>query len=197
MHRQVSSLPSAGGSPGKLGELGRALGEAGISIMTIGGAEWKHFGPLVFVLHEDKGTDPDDQIQGLANVMAELKIPWLVFRTVEVELADQPGELGEVGEALGEATPPINVFTINVARKHGNNAVVHLGVLPGDARRAIATLVAANKDASLGRHPDDPPDDGTSEPPSWWDRWDDRTQSLIDLWEDPGVALDDSRFWEL
>ena len=26
--------------------------------------------------------------------------------------------------------------------------------------------------------------------------WDERTESLLDLWDDPGVAKDDPRFWQ-
>jgi hypothetical protein len=195
MHRQVSSLPSAGGSPGKLGQLGTALGDAGLSIQTIGGAEWKHFGPVVFVLHEDR-NNPDDQLVRLSEIMQELQIPWALFRTVHVELEDKEGQLGAVGNALGEATPPINVFTINVSGRHGNDAEVQLGVMPGDVRRAVATLVAAGFDAPLEEHPDETPDDGVSDPPSWWDRWDDRTAGFADLWDDPNVAPDDPRFWQ-
>ena len=53
MHRQVNALVSAGGSPGKLAIFGKALGSAGLDIEAIGGAEWKHDGPLCLILRED------------------------------------------------------------------------------------------------------------------------------------------------
>jgi hypothetical protein len=196
MHRPVSSPLSGGGSPGKLAELGIALGNARISIRSIGGAEWKHVGPIVFVLHEDKGSDPD-QIERLAAVMAGIELPWAIFRNVEVELEDRAGQLGAAGAALGDADPPINIYTLEVTGRRGNNALVGFGLLPGDVRRSLAALTAAGFKAHLSRHPDDPDDDGVTEPPSWWDRWDDRTMGFVELWDNPDVAAGDRRFWEL
>ena len=194
MHRQVSALLSAGGSPGKLAQLGEALGARGISVKNIGGTEWKHFGPVLFVLHEAPG-DPEDQFQALAEVMAELQFPWACLRTIEVELEDKEGQLGASAAALGDAN--INIYGVEVIGRHGNNAVVGYGVLPGEVRRSVQALTDAGFTAKRAKHPDDPDDDGVSDPPPWWDRWDDRTMGFVDLWEDDGVAPDDPRFWQL
>src|SRR5262245_65947103 len=98
MHRQVNALVSAGGSPGKLANFGKALGEAGLDIEAIGGAEWKHDGPLCLVLKEDK----QDARDRFAEVCNRLHVPWLTFVNVSVELDDEPGSLGLAAEAAGD-----------------------------------------------------------------------------------------------
>ena len=67
MHKQVSALLSAGGSPGKLALFGLALGAADLDIDTIGGAEWLHDGPLTFILKDD-GDDAMALRRGLLTI---------------------------------------------------------------------------------------------------------------------------------
>ena len=100
MHRQVASLVSTS-SPGRLAKLGTALGERGINITTTGGAEWKHHGPVTLMIQDDWGAAPQNDLGGFADVMAEQEFPWLVFRTIEVELPDEPGALGRAAAAQG------------------------------------------------------------------------------------------------
>lgn len=194
MHRQLSSLLSAGSSPGKLARLGEALGAAGIDIATIGGAEWRHFGPVTFIVKEDKGVAPGDQLEAFAKVMHELKFPWIALRTVEVRLADEPGELGRASGVLGDQD--INIYSLVVLDTPGGKADVGFGIRPSQARAAVAALEAHGFRVEIRPHPDDPDDDGTVDPPPWWDRWDDRTERLLEeAWDEPRITDDDPRWW--
>ena len=184
MHRQVASLISTA-SPGRLAKLGSALGARRIDIATTGGAEWKHHGPVTLTIKNDWGAGPDDQIRGFAEVMAEGEFPWLVFRTIEVELKDEPGSLGAAATALGD----INVYAVTILESDGTNALIGLGVRPSQVVEAISRLNSHN--ARLRRHPNDPSDD------SWWDEWDDRTERLIPHFDNPKVRPNDRRFYQL
>ena len=70
---------------------------------------------------------------------------------------------------------------------------------PGDVRGLPAEAPLALQ--SLGgdrrrRHPDDagPADNDGGD--DWWDEWDERTERLIELFDDPTVPPDDPRFYE-
>jgi hypothetical protein len=184
MHRQVASLISTR-SPGRLAKLGNALGVRGIDIATTGGAEWKHSGPVTLMIKNDWGAGPDDQIGGFAEVMAREKFPWLVFRTIEVELKDEPGSLGAAATALDD----INVYAVSILESRGDKAVVGLGVRPSQVEEAITRLKGYK--ARLRRHPNDPSDD------NWRDDWDERTERLLSLFDNPRVRPNDRRFYEL
>jgi hypothetical protein len=179
MHRQVNALLSAGGSPGKLAAFGKALGEARLDIDTIGGAEWKHEGPLCLIIR----NDGRNELRRFAEVCTKLKVPWVSFASVEVELDDVPGSLGAVAEVVGT----INIYCVLVLKPHGNRAVVGLGFDPDDADEAVRLLTDAGYTVNRKHHPDEPDDDT---------EWDERTRRLLPLWEDESVARDDSRFWE-
>jgi hypothetical protein len=178
MHRQLNALVSAGGSPGKLAAFGKALGKEGLDIQTIGGAEWKHDGPLCLIIKNDGREDLDK----FAKVCGRLKVPWMSFASVEVELDDVPGSLGDVAEVVGE----INIYCVLVLKSHGNRAVVGLGFKPSEADEAVRLLRAADYTADRKHHPDEPDDGGV---------WDERTENLLPLWDDDSVARDDSRFY--
>jgi len=180
MHRQVNALVSAGGSPGKLARFGRALGEVGLDIETIGGAEWKHDGPLSLVLRDDSRAAMDS----FEAVCTELQVPWMSFVNVSVELDDVPGELGRAAEALDD----INIYGVLVRKPHGNRPVVDLSFRPADADEAVSRLNSAGFTADRKHHPNEP-DDAIP--------WDERTELLLELWEDPDVAKDDQRFWRM
>lgn len=184
MHRQIASLLSTS-SPGRLAKLGSALGARRIDIATTGGAEWKHSGPVTLMLKDDWGTGPDDQFGAFAEVMAEGEFPWLVFRTIEVELSDEPGSLGAAATALGD----INVYAVTLLQAEGDNALVGLGVRPSQVEDAVARLRAANYEARRRRHPNETDDD-------WWDAWDDRTERLIPHFDNPKVSPNDRRFYQ-
>ena len=181
MHKQVNALVSAGGSPGKLAIFATALAGAGLDIEVIGGAEWKHDGPLCLVLREDNQVNRDK----FAEVCHELHVPWLSFSVVAVEMDDEIGELGRAALAIGD---DINIYGLLVRKPHGNRAVVDMGFAPSDVDTAIDRLTAEGFTANRKKHPNEP--DGT-------DAWDDRTAELLPLWDDPGVAKDDERFWQM
>lgn len=180
MHKQVNALVSAGGSPGKLANFATALGTAKLDIEVIGGAEWLHDGPLCLTLREDNQVNRDK----FAEVCAELHVPWLSFTVVAVEMDDKVGELGRAAEAIGD----INIYGLLVRRPHGNRAVVDMGFAPSEADEAVNRLRAAGFTANRKHHPNEPDDP---------DAWDQRTDELLPLWDDPGLAKDDARFWEL
>jgi hypothetical protein len=185
MHRQIASLLSTS-SPGRLAKLGSALGARRIDIATTGGAEWKHSGPVTLMLKNDWGTGPDDQFGAFAEVMADGEFPWLVFRTIEVELKDEAGSLGAAATALGD----INVYAVTILETDGADALVGLGVRPSQVGDAIERLRAAKYEARRRRHPDETGDD-------WWDAWDDRTERLITDFDNPKVRPNDRRFYRL
>jgi len=178
MHRQVNALVSAGGSPGKLARFGKALGDEGLDIDAIGGAEWIHEGPLCLIIR----NDGRDDMRRFAKVCERLHVPWVSFASVEVELEDVPGSLGAVAEAVGN----INIYCVLVLKPHGNHAVVGLGFRPSEADDAVTRLRAAGYTVNRKHHPDEP-DDGTE--------WDERTENLLPLWDDDSVARNDERFW--
>jgi hypothetical protein len=190
MHRQVASLLSTS-SPGRLAKLGNALGARGINITTTGGAEWKHHGPVTLMIQDDWGAEPRNDLGGFADVMAEEGFPWLVFRTIEVDLPDEPGALGRAATALGD----VNIYAVTVLEGSGGRALVGLGVRPSLVAEAIFRLRDAGYTARRRHHPDDPdePDAGGD---GWWDEWDERTERLIELFDDPDIPANDARFYE-
>ena len=188
MHRQVASLLSTS-SPGRLAKLGTALGKRGIDIATTGGAEWKHSGPVTLMIKDDWGAPPEDQLYAFAEVMAQEELPWLVFRTIEVRLKDEPGALGGAATALGD----INIYAVTVLKPEGGNAVVGLGVRPSQVDVAIQRLRDAKYQVSRRHHPNDKGDHQAD----WWDEWDSRTEDLLAHFDDPDVPANDRRFYEL
>jgi hypothetical protein len=148
MHRQVSALVSAGGSPGKLANFGKALGDAGLDIEAIGGAEWGHDGPLSLVLREDNRA----AMAKFEAVCKRLDVPWESYANVSVELDDVPGSLGLAAEAVGD----INIYGVLVRNPRGNKAVVELGFASDEVDEAVRRLEAAGFTAKRKQHPHEP-----------------------------------------
>lgn len=189
MHRQVASLLSTK-SPGRLAKLGNALGARGIDIATTGGAEWMHSGPVTLMIKDDWAGEPEDQLRAFAEVMATEEFPWLVFRTIEVELKDEPGSLGAAATALDD----INIYAVTILKSDGAKATVGLGVRPTEVEEAIRRLRAAKYKVDRRHHPKDTGDDQDS----WWDAWDARTERLLKWFDDnPGASPSDPHFYEL
>jgi hypothetical protein len=189
MHRQVAALIAAGGSPGRLARFGSALGDKRIDIATTGGAEWKHNAPMTLILKEDD----HDQIDGFAGVMEKEKFPWLVFRTIEVELKDEPGAIGAAARAFGN----INIYAVTILESDGANALVGFAVRPNEVGAAITQLRAADyTSARRRRHPGDTDDPNDADDVSWRDAWDDRTEKLLPDFEKPNVRPDDPKFYK-
>ena len=183
MHRQVATLLSTN-SPGRLAKLGNALGKAKIDIMTTGGAEWLHSGPVTLIIKRDWGVSPNE-IDEFAKVMETEEFPWLAFRTIEVDLSDVPGSLGEAASALGNVD--INIYAVTIL-KPGKTTTVGLGVRPSKVADAIGALEDFNP--RLRRHPKDPAGDG------WQDAWDERTESLLNWFDDnAGASPSDPIFY--
>ena len=183
MHRQVASLLSTN-SPGRLAKLGRALGAANIDIMTTGGAEWLHSGPVTLTIKRDWGRNPDE-IGDFAKVMETEEFPWLAFRTVEIDLSDVPGSLGEAAAALGNAD--INIYAVTIL-KPGKTTTVGLGVRPSKVADAIDALNGYNP--RLRRHPKDPAGG------DWQDAWDERTEKLLEWFDkNPNASPNDPIFY--
>jgi hypothetical protein len=187
MHRQVSSLLSTQ-SPGRLAKLGNALGANGIDIATTGGAEWNHSGPVTLMIKDDWGRDDQDDIDGFAKVMAQEEFPWLIFRTIEVELKDEPGALGAAAEALDD----INIYAVTLLETTGGKATMGLGVRPSEVEEGIRRLRAKGYKVDRRRHSTKSDDDD-----DWWDKWDDRTERLLPFFDDDSVGPNDPRYYEL
>jgi hypothetical protein len=187
MHRQVASLLSTS-SPGRLAKLGKALGAKGIDIATTGGAEWKHSGPITLIIKDDWGKGSHNDLSGFAEVMRDEEFPWLAFRTIEVELKDEPGALGAAAEALDD----INIYAVSILESTGGNATVGLGVRPSKVAEGIARLQAKGYRVNRRKHPND--DDSDDD---WLDEWDERTERLLELFDDDSISPSDRRFYEL
>ena len=190
MHRQVASLLSTS-SPGRLAIFGNALGARGVDMVTAGGAEWMHSGPVTLIVRNDWGTGADE-LEAFAGVMQSEKFPYLVFRTIEVHLKDVPGSLGKAAEAMGD----INIYAVTLLETDGTDAVVGLGVRPKRVGDALRRLWAADyTDAIRRRHPNDTGDEKDPDDISWWDSFDDRTERLVERFDKPGRP-NDPDFWK-
>lgn len=186
MHRQVASLLSTN-SPGRLAKLGGALGAKDIDIATTGGAEWKHSGPVTLIIKHDDST----QLGDFADVMEAGEFPWLVFRTIEVELKDVPGSLGAAAAALGN----INIYAVTIFESDGDNALVGFGVRPKLVGNAIKRLRKEGYTARRRRHPGDTDDPDDADDRSWEDDWDKRTERLLPDF-DKETPANDPRFYK-
>jgi hypothetical protein len=185
MHRQVATLLSTS-SPGRLAVLGTALGSAKIDVKTTGGAEWKHSGPITLTIKDDDV----DQLGGFADVMEAKLLPYLVFRTIEVHLKDEPGSLGAAAAALGN----INIYAVTILESDGENALVGFGVRPKAVGNAIKRLRKAGYEARRRRHPDDTDDPNDPDDRSWEDDWDRRTERLLPDF-DKDIPANDPKYY--
>lgn len=182
MHKQMTALLAAGGSPGKLARLGKALGDDTINIITIGGGEWRHYGPVAFMIDKDTPAE----MAAFETIMEREEFPWLAFRTVKVTLADTPGELGKASKALGDGD--VNIYGVAPLGLGGGGADVGFGVRPLAVRKALKLLTDSGFTAVMLKGPGEPDDSSTDPddptPPPWMDAWDQRTEDLLPLWED-------------
>ena len=184
MHRQVSTILSDGGSPGQLARFGEALRRHGVNIDLIGGAEWDHRGPLSLTFG-DKSKHDDDEVLPFATAMEEEHFGWLAYRSAEIELSDEPGELGRAGAVLGNAN--INIYGILVIGRHGKNGTVGLGIRPSKVEEAVTLLRAEGITAKRRGYP--------GEPDPWWDQWDDRTEAILDAIDANSINWSDDALW--
>jgi uncharacterized protein YihD (DUF1040 family) len=112
-------------------------------------------------------------------------VPWLSFVNVEVKLDDEAGSLGNAAEALDN----INIYSVLVRKPQGNKAVVDMGFRPSEVDDAVTRLNSVRGvTADRKQHPNEP---------DAMIQWDERTENLLPLWDDPDVPKDDQRFWEM
>ena len=119
MHKQVSSVLSAGGSPGKLALFTSIIQDKGANIRSIGGAESGGAG-AVAVLFDDM---TDGEFAELVEVLNASDFPTLEIFTAEAVLDDQVGTLAAATDAIRE----LDVATILVADTHLGKGLVTFG----------------------------------------------------------------------
>src|SRR3954449_7197898 len=131
MHKQISSLLSAGGSPGKLAQYTRILANQGVNVRSIGGAEWDGTGAVALLV--DDGLDEG----GLIEALNAEGFPSQVIYAAEAVLPDTPGSLADACEAIGD----LHIASILVADTHGGKGLVTFGFdSAGDAEEALSRL---------------------------------------------------------
>jgi hypothetical protein len=131
MHRQVNSLLSNGGSPGKLAEYTRKLADRGVNIRAIGGAEWGGRGAVAVLV--DENTNEAE----LADWLGTEGYPSRPIVAVEAVLDDRPGALAEACEKIGK----VNIASILVVDTHLGYGLVTFGFeSEGDAAKARQAL---------------------------------------------------------
>ncbi|MFL5725142.1 MAG: hypothetical protein ACJ765_04375 [Chloroflexota bacterium] len=131
MHKQVSSLLSNSGSPGKLAQYTRILADQRVNVRSIGGAEWDGRGAVALLV--DDGVDEDSLLEAL-NAGG---FPSQVIYAAEAVLTDEPGRLAEACEAIGD----LNIASILVADTHGGKGLVTFGFeSAADAETALSRL---------------------------------------------------------
>ena len=137
MHKQVSSLLSAGGSPGKLAKYTRLLANQGVNIRAIGGAEWKGKGAVALLVDDDADEN------ALLEVLNGEGFPSTVIYAAEAVLPDHPGALADACEAIDD----LNIASILVADTHGGRGLVTFGFeSEADAETALARLGSVDDD---------------------------------------------------
>jgi hypothetical protein len=117
MHQQLSSLLSAGGSPGQLADYTRQLAARGVNIRAIGGSEWDHRGAVATLIAND--VDGDE----LSGWLEGKGYPTRVIYAAEAVLPDEVGSLATAAERIGD----LNILTILVADTHGGVGLVSFG----------------------------------------------------------------------
>ena len=85
-------------SPGRLFEVTRTLGEAGINLRALNLVDTGAFGQLRLLVSD---------IAAARRILMEMQIPAFVNEVVAVEIEDKPGSLAKLLEPLGEVN--INV----------------------------------------------------------------------------------------
>lgn len=136
MHKPVlASLSTDGMSPGHLARIGRALGDAGINIGAVGGAEWEGSGAIALLFDHPRNEDNSEQA---AQIIRGEGYQAVVIAGVTVELPNRPGELGRSAQQLADAG--INIASILVVGVRGPRVLVSFGVDPGDEQAARDAL---------------------------------------------------------
>jgi hypothetical protein len=131
MHKQVASLLSAGGSPGKLAAYTRIIANNGGNIRAIGGSEWEGTGAVAVLL--DDGADENAILEALNGN----EFPSRVIFAAEAVLTDTEGSLADACDLIDD----LNIASILVADSHGGKGLVTFGFeSEADAEEATRRL---------------------------------------------------------
>ena len=143
MHKQVSSVLSAGNSPGKLALYASIVQDKGANIRSIGGAESNGAG-AVAVLFDDMS---DPEFAELVEVLNASDFPTVEIFTAEAVLDDQPGALAAATDAIRD----LDVATILVADSHNGKGLVTFG-FESEADAETARSALANLGVGVPPH---------------------------------------------
>lgn len=142
MHKQQTTLITAGGSPGHLRDLSRALAIANINILAVGGAEWRGTGAVSIMVDADRAA-----FKAVVDAMRDEQddAHFGIYHSVEVEavaiaLDNTVGALADALDLLADADPPINVSSIQTFPVNGEPTFVSIGVSEADLNKAIDAL---------------------------------------------------------
>jgi hypothetical protein len=113
--------------PGVLGEIASALGAKGINVRGVHG--WGEGGQGFLCVVVDK-------LAAANKVLAARGLTPEEEEVLEIQLADKPGALGEVGKALGDVG--VNIKYVFVGADRGRKATVFLAV--SDMAAALKAL---------------------------------------------------------
>ena len=116
MHKQVSSVLSAGGSPGKLASFTSIVAGQGANIRAIGGAESEGHGAVALLVED---IDEDE----LVDVLNQNDFPSTVLFAAEAVLDDQSGALATACDLLAA----LDIQSILVADTHLGKGLVSFG----------------------------------------------------------------------
>jgi hypothetical protein len=119
--------------PGKLADLGEALGERGINITGISGSTWGGSGSVSIITNDESGT---------RSVLDGRGMSYRDLDVVAAGLEDRPGTLGEAARRL--ANRGINIEAVVPTGMQGGRVTVALAVADAAAAtEALGDLAAA------------------------------------------------------
>jgi hypothetical protein len=118
MHQQLSSMLSAGGTPGKLAQYTKILADQNVNIRAIGGSEWNGNGAVAVLV-----DDNVDQ-QALIDTLEGEGFPSVPIFAAEAVLPDEVGALADAASRIGD---DLNILTVLVADTHMGHGLVSFG----------------------------------------------------------------------
>jgi hypothetical protein len=140
MHRPPLMILASENNSGHLREIGHGLRDSDppVNILAIGGGEFEGVG--VFAFTYDNDDDPAT-VAAVESVLDSAGVTRVDYDGVTVELENKPGRLGDLAEALENAT--INITSMLVVGGHGSSAIVLVGVPDNSEDDARAALEGA------------------------------------------------------
>ena len=146
MHKPLLASLASDNNSKHFSDLGKAFEGADppINIGAVGGNEFNGTGVFTLLIDDDSSATIERAV-GLAN---ELGFQVQEIRSVTVELANRPGELGRVGTVLDAAG--INILSLLVVGIRAGRALVNIGVLEDQLTAAREALTDAGYTVVLG-----------------------------------------------